>query len=258
MNSKDKKKLIVLIVFSVVGLPAAYFYNQSQTESLNQQYSNSNLTVNTTSTENSSSSANQEKSVAITPDEQEPKLINISTATDTLAAQIIAASPNQNETLINEAVKQSSRLLNSQLQNKNLQVQVAEADLAIAKSNYQKLEIEQKIKDMQQTGLEQIDQTLLPPALTNTPSRVEIPADILPESQSSAPEVPEEDIYEVFFVKGISSTDNGFTAICSFRGKSLVLRMGSVVNGKYTVTTLTDDSITLSNNGNNYTFEVNI
>lgn len=262
MNPQDKKKMFVLCLIAAVGLPGAYFYSASESESLSPVPASTSTNVSQNSSVQNVTNATQSNSQSqAVNDEQEPTFIKISTATDMLATQIIAASPNQNESLLNEAVKESSRLANTVLQNKNIQVQVSEAELAIAKARLAKLETEQRIKETEDGVTGTTDQSLYPPEMQQTqqrPATVVVPDEIIQESDSFAEKAEVDSIYDQFFVKGITNVDNTYTAICSFRGNSLVLRIGSLLNGQYKVINITDDKITLDKQGETFEFVVNI
>jgi type IV pilus biogenesis protein PilP len=263
MNPQDKKKMYALCLIAVVGLPGAYFYSSSESEEapfIAPTSTASNIAQNSSAQNQSNVTQGNVQSQAVS-DEQEPTFIKISTATDMLATQIIAASPNQNESLLNEAVKDSSRLANTVLQNKTIQVQVSEAELAIAKARLAKLEIEQRIKETEDGVTGTTDQSLYPPEMQQPqqrPVNVVLPDEIVQDSDSSAEKVEVDSIYDQFFVKGITNVDNSYTAICSFRGTSLVLRIGSLLNGQYKVINITDDKITLDKQGETFEFVVNI
>lgn len=260
MNPQDKKKLLILGIVAAVGFPAAYFYSQSDAESMASEVASAPAPSPSTGLSTSVGSNVPSGSGQAPSDEHEPKFINISTATETLAAQIVAASPNQNEALLNEGVKQSSRLLNTMLQNKTLQVQVTEAELAIAKNKLEQKEIEKRLKDVEADATGTTDQLLYPPPIQTTqPTNVVIPSSIVDESETSVENKEDVDtIYDQFFVKGITSVDSSYTAICSFRGTSLVLRVGSMVNGKYKVSNITENTLTLERQGESFEFVVNI
>lgn len=256
MNKKEKKKLIILALLTFVGLPTTYYVSMEDEELVSDTPISSNTAAATVPTTFTATPNAEAGSVG---DESEPRFVNISRATDALAAQIVASSPNQNEALLNEGIKQSSRLFNTLLQNKTIQVQIAEADLAIKKANLQALQIDQEFKKTEKEVDVLVDSEMLPPPLADVRTPVaRIPDQIIDELPAPPIEQEKETIYEEFFLKGVSTNGDGLVAVGTYRGKSLVLRNGSLINGVYRVTEITQAGLVLEKQGKSFPFNVNI
>lgn len=256
MLAADKKKLVALVVLIAVGIPGAFFVQNYSKEQVDSDVVDVASAQSPFQSADASVSKSNDK--PISEDEIEPKYIAINKATDHLASQILAGSSNQVEALLNEGVKQSNRLATSMLQNKNIQVQLATADLAIKKSELEKIQIEGAIEKEKAliSGEDMSTDTLLPPPVT----KVEIPPEIQIGDTGDQPQETKavEKIYEEFFVKGVSSDGINYAAVGSYRGKTVVLRVGSVLGGSYRVISITERTVMLEKSGETFEFTVNV